>query len=615
MLWIKSRNAVGRNVTVWSEAPNSFVRDSVLYTDGNESMKAASVGQTSADVNPWSSTGFGVINRTTTATENLNAAGVNYVSWAFRKAPKFFDVVTYTGDGTTSQVIPHSLGIMPGMIIIKATSSTSNWFVWHRGDGTTDRTAFSLNLTAASVNNGVATFITSSNFRNIAVQDSAASYPNVSGTTYVAYLYAHDTAADGIIQCGSYTGNGSTTGPVVNLGWEPQYLMVKGATVDSHWSILDSMRGLSLSNDAYLFAGATNVEGTTVNLVNPTATGFNIVSNVGNFNASGQTYIYMAIRRSNKPPTSGTQVFAPNVRTTAGTYNVGFPPDLLISKQKNNMSVGFSHPVFQDRLRGYPTNNGTEPTSASVYTSSASTAVEGNSFVTGGYNTIGVYQNVINTTIYYTTGSETWIDYALKRAPGFFDVVCYTGTGSAVNHNHNLSVEPEFIIWKQRNSSSLAWYAYHKTFNNGKLIEFSSSAVPTTSSNTIVTSKIFNYSDGYLDQSGGTYVAYLFATLAGISKVGSYTGNGSSQNIDCGFAAGARFVLIKRTDSTGDWYVWDTARGIVTGNDPHLSLNTTAAEVTTDDSIDPYSPGFTVNQLAATNINVTSATYIFLAIA
>jgi hypothetical protein len=79
--------------------------------------------------------------------------------------------------------------------------------------------------------------------------------------------------------------------------------------------------------------------------------------------------------------------------------------------------------------------------------------------------------------------------------------------------------------------------------------------------------------------------------------------------------AGARFVMIKRTDSTGDWYVWDTARGIVAGNDPHLSLNTTAAEVASNDTIDPDSSGFVVNQVAATNVNVSSATYIYLAIA
>jgi hypothetical protein len=73
--------------------------------------------------------------------------------------------------------------------------------------------------------------------------------------------------------------------------------------------------------------------------------------------------------------------------------------------------------------------------------------------------------------------------------------------------------------------------------------------------------------------------------------------------------------MIKRTDSTGDWYVWDSARGIVSGNDPHLSLNSTAAEVTTDDTIDTDSTGFIVNQVSATNCNVNGASYIVLAIA
>lgn len=113
--------------------------------------------------------------------------------------------------------------------------------------------------------------------------------------------------------------------------------------------------------------------------------------------------------------------------------------------------------------------------------------------------------------------------------------------------------------------------------------------------------------------------------LAGTSRVASptyvddvfsaytYTGNGGSQTINCGFTTGARFILIKRTDSTGDWFVFDTVRGIVAGNDPHLSINKTAAEVTTDDSIDPDTAGFIVNQVAATNLNATSATYIYLA--
>ena len=119
----------------------------------------------------------------------------------------------------------------------------------------------------------------------------------------------------------------------------------------------------------------------------------------------------------------------------------------------------------------------------------------------------------------------------------------------------------------------------------------------------------------YVNGAGFTYVAYLFATKAGISKVGSYTGNGSNQTINCGFSTGSRFVLVKRIDNTGDWFVWDTARGITPTTDPHLSLNTTAAEVTTDDSIDQDASGFVVNQNAATNINALGGNYLFLAIA
>ena len=112
------------------------------------------------------------------------------------------------------------------------------------------------------------------------------------------------------------------------------------------------------------------------------------------------------------------------------------------------------------------------------------------------------------------------------------------------------------------------------------------------------------------------WIAYLFATLAGISKVGSYTGNaGYAVNVNCGFSNGARFILIKRTDSTGDWYVWDSARGIVAGNDSYLLLNSAAAQVTNTDYIDPLSSGFTVTASAPAGLNAGGGTYIFLAIA
>jgi hypothetical protein len=115
--------------------------------------------------------------------------------------------------------------------------------------------------------------------------------------------------------------------------------------------------------------------------------------------------------------------------------------------------------------------------------------------------------------------------------------------------------------------------------------------------------------------SGGSYIAYLFATCPGVSKVGSYTGTGTTQTINCGFTGGARFVMIKRTDSTGDWFVWDTARGMIPANDPYLLLNSTAAEVTGTDYVDTTATGFEITSTAPAAINASGGTFIYLAIA
>ena len=95
--------------------------------------------------------------------------------------------------------------------------------------------------------------------------------------------------------------------------------------------------------------------------------------------------------------------------------------------------------------------------------------------------------------------------------------------------------------------------------------------------------------------------------------MGSFTHSNSSgaTNVDCGFSNGARLVIFKRTDSTGDWYVVDSVRGITSGNDPYLELNTTDAEATATELINPLNAGFTVQQYQG----VVDGTYIFYAIA
>jgi hypothetical protein len=266
-----------------------------------------------------------------------------------------------------------------------------------------------------------------------------------------------------------------------------------------------------------------------------------------------------------------------------------------------------------DRLRG----SNISGSSASLLSSSS--AAEGSQTGFGFASNTGIQ---LGTSAFNGSG-ETYINYMMSRAPSFFDEVCWTGTGSyPFNINHNLGAVPELMIFKKRNTSD-DWYVYaqpvtspnsawYKNFGllDGTLAfgadNFSFTTAPTS---TVITAA------SYYADSANTYVAYLFATCAGVSKVGSYTGNGTTQAIACGFTGGARFVLIKCTSATGGWYVYDTARGMTTLTDPYLLLNSTAAESATLGSVTTTTGGFTVNSAILAAINTNAATYIYLAIA
>lgn len=595
MVWIKSRSTTDSNSLF------DTVRGAtkILYSDLTNSESTES-----SSVTAFNSSGFNL-----GATIQTNRSGAAFTSWTFRKAPKFFDVVTWTGDGTTSgRKINHSLGITPGMIIVKRTDTASNWMVAHCAYGWFGAKAGydgTLNSSAAFTGwywwpDGVPPTSTQFPVSNFS---SPSLGTNLSVATYVAYLFAHDTASDGRIYCGSFTTDGSGNASVTAPGWEPQFLLAKAATTTGDWIMLDTMRGWDLSaNDAKLLANTTSSESTTTEYGNPTATGFDFKGG-----AASQTYVYMAIRRPNKPPTSGSEVFNLGTGTAISRkMPTGYKVVDSFWGRLDRTNAYTPKWMVTDRLRGMKPSSGALPSLETT-----STAVES---VPGAYP----YMDGYNTDLLAWQGSAvSVVNYTFSRAPGFFDVVCYTGTGADIPQGHNLGVVPELIVTKQRNSTGNWRVSAYPLLSISQVAYLDANAgfgANSTEFYRAPTSTQLSPRD-----SGNTlsqaYVSYLFASLPGVSKVGSYTGNGSSQTINCGFSTGARFILIKRTDSTGDWYIWDSARGIVAANDPHLSLNTTAAEVTTDDSVDPDNSGFIVNQNTATNININAVTYIFLAIA
>jgi hypothetical protein len=595
LVWLKGRS--GATDHALYDTTRGTTKDLVSNSTAAETTQ-------STGLTAFNTTGFSI-----GALAKLNTNAATYVSWTFRKQPKFFDVVTWTGDGTNNRAISHSLSSVPGMIIIKSTSDVANWVIYQQNQGTSMYATMGSSSFQTDTGGAAISTPTSSSFY-VAKDRNVSS--NTNGSTYVAYLFAHNaggfglSGTDNVISCGSYTGNGSATGPTITLGYEPQWLLIKGATTSGEWYIIDNMRGLPVgSDDNYLSAGTSAAE-TTISEISPTSTGFQVNSTDTTINRSGYSFIYIAIRRGPmKVPTSGTSVFSPTVyagnSSTQSITGFGFSPDLSILKSRDQ---GYPENVY-DRLRGIYRRLETPYTNAESTQTTGLTSFDQDGISIGSLNQIN-------------TSPFSHISWNFKRAPGFFDVVCYTGTGSATTFSHNLGVVPELMIVKKRSAAD-DWAVYANNDNTDFLLLNTTAATAddnTYWNDTSPTASVFTVgTNADVNMSAATYVAYLFATVAGVSKVGSYTGSGTTKQIDCGFTGGARFILIKRTDSTGDWYVYDSARGIVAGNDPYFLLNTGDAEVTSTDYVDTYSAGFELSSTAPAGLNANGGTFVFLAVA
>jgi hypothetical protein len=407
-----------------------------------------------------------------------------------------------------------------------------------------------------------------------------------------------------VISCGSFTTD-SNYDASATLGYEPQWILYKKSSGEGNWVIADNMRGWNNTDISRLFPDSSSAETSyTASAPNsPTATGF---ISTGLLSASS-TYIYIAIRRGPmKVPTDATKVFLPFKETTSTnpqTITTGFPVDLAIA----TVTTGTNRQV-SDRLRGGSTSSFTY-----LLTDSTAAEVTYSGFGFGFDNNTGI----VDSSVLVQPNGMIW---NFRRAPSFFDEVCYTGTSSNTTQAHNLGAAPELYIVKGRSLANTNWVVGSTAYSASSILTMQTvgglQSAPSQFNSTYPTASVFSLGTGAsTNNSGTTYVAYLFATLAGISKVGSYTGNGTTQTIDCGFTGGARFVLIKKTSGTGDWMVSDSARGIIAGNDPYLELNNTNAEVTGEDWLDTDSTGFVVNEVSGSNANTSSATYIFLAIA
>ena len=203
-----------------------------------------------------------------------------------------FSIVTYTGTGTQSDTVGHGLGKKPAWVLVKSRSEAQNWHVYHQGLDSSAPHNYTIFLNATN-----ARASSSSNYWGgsaptttvIGVGNDNSS--NKSSTTYVMYCFAE---IEGYSKFGTYTGNGSTDGTFVPLGFRPAFVMIKRYNGTGNWFIMDNKRLGYNPNNYRLVADSTLEEHTATSIIDIFSGGFKCKTTSTNTNGSSDTYIYMA---------------------------------------------------------------------------------------------------------------------------------------------------------------------------------------------------------------------------------------------------------------------------------------------------------------------------------
>jgi hypothetical protein len=241
---------------------------------------------------------------------------------------------------------------------------------------------------------------------------------------------------------------------------------------------------------------------------------------------------------------------------------------------------------------------------------------------TSGFTYVAWTWDAGNSTVTNTQGSIT--SQVRANASAGFSVVTYTGTGSAGTVGHGLGVKPDMIIIKNRSTGGYDWKVIHEGLTGAmgtymiqlNLTDAESAASASWFNSTSPTSTVFSVGTlAAVNGSGDNYVAYCFAPVAGYSSAFSYSGNGSSDGPYTYLGFRSRFIIIKRTDTTGDWLIYDTARDSYNTMTKRLYPNLSNAEAdASDQALDVTANGFKVRANNA-NFNASGGTYIGFAFA
>ena len=418
-----------------------------------------------------------------------------------------------------------------------------------------------------------------------------------------------ESGEESIIKCGEYKGTGLNDGPLIDLGWEPQWIMIKNTGGPQNWLVLDSMRGIiDGDSDKFTYPNDNTAEASN-NYLKLTPTGFQIQNGHDQVNTADTEYVYMAIRRPDglvgKPVTTGTDVFAidnGNSSSAIPCFDSGFPVDFALLKETDANGNWYATGRIVENEYMF-TDAGNGESTASTFTFDHNAGWQENS------------------------QDASWYSWMWKRHAGF-DFVTYIGKGTTNQKQpHSLGRVPE-MIWVKRRDNTENWAVYHKGQNSGTNPEQytlalntagtqNSSGTGTWSTHSATHFGLGTGSGSYnwTNVNGDKYWALLFASVEGVSKVGSYTGTAASLDITTGFQP--RFLMLKREDagSSGthtSWFVLDTSRGWSSGNNDAWMRLDNQDTGGSHDFGSPSSNGFNITA-GDSNYNGNGARYIYYA--
>ncbi len=557
--------------------------------------------------------------------------GARFVNWAFAKAPGFMDVQTYTGDSTPGNLVSHNLGVMPDLAIVKCRSSAGlNWPVRVRGQigdlymntiaaltppaGNVEATPLTSVPAAAHASAGVC--MKGQIIIAARAGTAEADYSTNAGISWSVIplparfgSIAYSPTLGLFVASSQYVANGvfsSSDGVTWTQGVSADFI---GNNIN--WCNAEFLA--TNNNNIY-----KSVNGTTwTKLTTP----FPVTAGRGQWSyiAYGNG-VYVAVTAGDGGADKSTANRCGAAYSSDGvTWTVADPTGALTPAITYLNKIAFGNGVF-------------------VVTGSGGFALRPN---------YSVINDVVQTNAaqsYYSVDGITWTTMGvfpsagnwgnLMFANGQFLAVSSNTYGTAASYPSTApapSSATREVIYSADGATWLGgqlpvadfWpglaYSddkerFYTIGNSGAGYNLLPNAFSANMYNLFANSVSLGSSD-QANMAGQTYVMYLFASMPGISKVGTYDGNGSQQVIDCGFTTPARFIMIKAISAAGNWAVWDTARGIAsTGSNPAVYLSSTATEQMVS-GVNSEPTGFVVTQSVPSNCNVLGVKYAYLAIA